>query len=378
MRAPHSPQQKFFFGLLGAAAALLLVFPLIQLVADPGPPDAGADETTTTVAAPAPSGCGATPHFFARDTAGNQFGPPAPEDPANVAATQADFAARRCPSDAALMVGDSEYLFNEFSDAPTRVQKTIDLMANPDAWALAELRFQARLNEATKVEIVTMSGRYQTMDMVDRDRMIPEIYQVPVEAKPFRVIRYTFPDGSVKQFKLNCGYQPVEQSFPASVPGKGAPPAPNQPVKPAKPDKPGKRPTTTVPPTTVPPTTVPVPGKCAGQTGRYCGTPDSGPEFDPVQSNPQRPTPGYTPGNAEKVIGQQNRDAEATRNGADPYRPTQYGQPGTGTGSGVTTPPGATDGPSGTTTGGTAGASNPDMNTNVGGQTNTGTVAPPP
>lgn len=371
MRAPRSPQQKFFFTLMGAAAALLLVFPIIQVIADPGPPDAGADPTTTTVVA---SGkCGATPHFFARDTAGNQFGPPAPEDPANVAATQADFAARRC-QDAALLVGNSEHLFNEFSDPAIRVQKTIDLMANPDAWALAELRFQARLNEATKVEIVEMSGKYQTMDMVDQGRIIPEIYQIPVEATPFRVIRYTFPDGSVKQFKLNCGYQPVEQSFPSSVPGKGAPPAPNQPsqpVRPAKPGKPGK-PTTTVPTTTV------KPGKCAGQTGPYCGTPDSGPEFDPVNSNPQPPTPGYTPGNAEKVINQQNRDAEKTRNGADPYRPTQYGTPGTGTGSGVSTPSGATDGPSGTATGGTAGASNPDMNTNVGGQTNTGTVAPPP
>lgn len=368
MSAPNSAQQRFFFGIIGAAALLLLIFPIIKLVA--GPPDAGADDDPPATTAPAT--CGLNQVFFARETEGNQFGPAAPEDSANVAATQADFASRRC-QDAALLVGDSESLFNEFSDAPTRVQKTVDLMSNPDAWALSEMRFQNRLNEAVKVEIVEMSGAYQTMDMEDQGRIIPEIYQVPVEAAPFKVIRFTFPDGTVKQFKLNCGYQPVEQNFPPSVPGKGAPPAPNQPSKPVTP---GKHHGTT---TTVPSTSTTVkPGKCAGQVGDFCGTPDSGPELDPVQSNPQAPTPGYTPGNAERVIEQQNRDAEATRNGADPYRPTKYGTPGTGTGSGVTTPPGATDGPSGTTTGGSAGASNPDMDTNVGGQTNSGTVAPPP
>lgn len=367
MSAPNSAQQRFFFGIIGAAALLLLIFPVLKLVA--GPPDVGADPTTTT-AAPAPTGCGTDQKFFARETEGNQFGPAAPEDPANVAATQADFASRRC-SDAALLVADSEYLFNEFSDAPTRVQKTIDLMSNPDAWALTELRFQNRLNEATKVEIVEMSGRYQTMDMEDKGRIIPEIYQVPVEAAPFKVLRYTFPDGSVKQFKLNCGYQPVEQNFPPSVPGKGAPPAPNQPSTPPTPGKPGKpgKPGTTT-------TTTPS-GKCEGQIGPYCGTPDSGPEMDPVGSNPQQPTPGYTPGNAETVIDQQNRDAEATRNGADPYRPTEYGTPGTGTGSGVTTPSGATDGPSGTNTGGTAGSWNPDNNTDQANQTNNGAVTAP-
>ncbi len=360
MSAPNSAQQRFFFGIIGAAALLLLIFPVIKVIV--GPPDAGADPTASTT----PAACGTNQIFFSRFTEGNQFGPAAPEDPANVAATQADFASRRC-SDAALLVGDSEYLFNEFSDAPTRVQKTVDLMSNPDAWALSEMRFQARLNEAIKVEIVEMSGAYQTMDMEDKGRTIPEIYQVPVEAAPFKVIRFTFPDGTVKQFKLNCGYQPVEQNFPPSVPGKGAPPASNQPSRPVTPGKSGRHTT---------PTTTPS-GKCAGQTGLYCGTPDSGPDMDPVGSNPQAATPGYTPGNAEAVTNQQNRDAEATRNGADPYRATPFGTPGTGTGSGVTTPSGATDGPSGTTTGGSAGASNPDMDTNVGDQTNSGAVTAP-
>jgi hypothetical protein len=301
MDSPAKRQQGFWY--FGASLLLLslLAFPVVKLVADPGPPDAGADETTTTiVAAPAPAGgCGTNQVFFARETSGNQFGPAAPEDPANVAATQADFAARRC-QDAALLVANSEYLFNEFSDPATRVQKTIDLMANPDAWVLTEIRFQNRLNEVEKVEITEMSGPYQTMDMVDQGRTIPEVYQIPVEAAPFKVIRYTFPDGKVKNFKLNCGFQPVEQEFPPSVPGVGAPPAPNQPAAPPAPAPPGQpgKPTTTQPtPTT--PTTVP---KCSGSG--TCGTPHSGP--DSIVPEPLPPTPGYTPGGAESSASDPN------------------------------------------------------------------------
>lgn len=363
MDTPAKRQQSLLY--FGAA---LLLFSLLTFGVKQGIDIVGADPTTTTTtAAPAPTGCGTDQVFFARETSGNQFGPAAPETDADAA--HVEFASRRC-RDAMLFVADEEYLFNEFTDAPTRVQKTIDLMENPEAWALRELRYQNRLNEARR-EIAVMEGPYQTMDAEDQDRMIPEVYQIPVEAAPFKVLRYTFPDGTVKNFKLNCGFQPVEQNFPPSVPGKGAPASPNQPSRPVTPGKPGKPGTT--------PTTTPQ-GKCWDQIQNrwvYCGTPDSGPELDPVNSNPQPGTPGYVPGNAEEVINQQNQDAADTLNGADPYRPTEYGQPGTGTGSGVTTPSGATDGPSGTTTGGSAGASNPDMDTNVGGQTNDGVVTAP-
>jgi hypothetical protein len=342
MSAPNSPQQKFFFALLGAAACLLLAFPLVKLVADPGPPDAGADETTTTTTALAPVGsCGTDQVFFSRATEGNQFGPAAPEDPANVAATQADFASRRC-QDAALMVADSEYLFNEFSDAPTRVQKTVDLMSSQEAWLLSEFRFQSRLNEATMVEIAEMSGSYQTMDMEDKGRTIPEIYQVPVEAAPFKVLRYTWPDGTVKNFKLNCGFQPVDQQFPPSVPGVGAPPAPNQPsapptpTSPSKPGQPGKpeQPTTPTTPTTT--------WKCTPErmADGVCG---SGGNNHPSQVVPEPlpPTPGYEPGGAEGSA-------------SDP-------------GDGVFVPPGGSMSPGSTTGGG---------GTETGGTTGFGDIAP--
>lgn len=290
MDTPAKRQQSFWYFGAGLLLIALLTFGTSRTIIDVGADD---DPTTTTIPAPAGT-CGVNQMFFARETSGNQFGPAAPEDPANVAATQADFASRRC-SDAALLVGDSEYLFNEFSDAPTRVQKTVDLMSNPDAWALSEMRFQARLNEAVKVEIVEMSGAYQTMDMEDKGRIIPEIYQVPVEAAPFKVIRFTFPDGTVKQFKLNCGYQPVEQNFPPSVPGKGAPPAPNQPSRPVTPGKPGQP----VTPVTTPeaPTTT---WKCTAElmADGVCG---SGGNNHPshVDTEPLPPTPDYVPGNAE-------------------------------------------------------------------------------
>lgn len=343
MAVPKNPR-AFGASLLIVAAAVLLIGGGVAKVVDDAPPEAGADETTTTTAA---TGCGSSPTFFARDTAGNQFGPPAPQDPANVAATQADFASRRC-QDAALLVADSEYLFNEFSDPETRVQRTIDLMADPAAWSLAETRFQNRLNEAVKVEIVQMSGRYQTMDMVDQDRMIPEIYQIPVEASPFWVLRYTFPGGSVANFKLNCGYQPVAQEFPPSVPGKAPAPSQGQPTAmPGKPGKPGH------PGTSVPPTVPPRPGKCAGQTGSYCGNPDFGPGYIPPQENDPglvRPTPGYPgPGNAGTVIGSQQ-----PKPGADPYAPTPYG---TSTGGSQTGPAPVYNGP---------GASSPTPGTNSG------------
>lgn len=372
MSAPKFSQRNFFWLLFGAAALLLIVPTIQRVFIDPGttPPTVPVDTIVPTSTTP-PSGCGTNPWFFARDTVGNQFGPAAPEDAANVQATVADFAARRIV-DPALQVADSEHLFNEFSDPATRVTKTRALLADTAAWCVSELRFATRLSEATKVEIVEMSGTYQTMDMVDTDRVIPEIYQLQVEKGPFKVLRFTFADGSTKQFKLNCGYQPVQQeSFPG-VPGTAPAPAPTQPATPAAPSKPGH-------PQPTPSTTVPgKPGKCSGQKGAYCGTPDSGPELDPVQSNPQPATPGYVPGNAEAVVGQQNADAAATKAGVDPYRPTTYGTPGTGTGSGVTTPSGQTSGPSGNTTGGTAGASNPDSNTGAAGQTSNGTVAPPP
>lgn len=169
----------------------------------------------------------------------------------------------------------------------------------------------------------------------------------------------------------HCG-NPIGK--PETPPASTQPSQPSQPSRP--PTKPGKPPTPTGPKPSVPPTVPSKPGKCANQ-GQYCGTPDSGPEFDPVQSNPQPPTPGYVPGNAERVINQQNQDAATTRNGGDPYRPTPYGTPGTGTGSGVTTPSGQTQTPTGPVTGGTAGTQTPDNNTNTAGQTSSGDPGPP-
>lgn len=123
---------------------------------------------------------------------------------------------------------------------------------------------------------------------------------------------------------------------------KGAPKPPPSTPSPQPSPPPGSTPPGSIPTTTVPHR----PGKCEGQTGPYCGTPDSGPEYIPPQENDPAlvaPTPGYPgPGNAEEVIGSQQ-----PRPGSDPYAPTPSG---TNTGGSQTGPapvyngPGATGG----------------------------------
>jgi|GEM_PF-5444786 len=372
MRAPNSPQQKFFFLLL-IAAGLVLIAPTVVRAIIIDDPVAATPTTPTTTQTPgpaAPTGCGSDPQFLARLATGNQFGPAAPEE---VTAAQAEFAARRCSTDAALQVATSEYLISGFSDPATRVAKTTELLGDPAKWQASEDSVVAKLATA-KAEIATMSGSYKTLDMVDQGRIIPEIYAVPVDAAPFKVLRYTWPDGTVKQFKLNCGYQPVEQSFPKTVPTKPTQPSNTQPKEMPKPkpsptttQPPGTTiPGTTAPPATQPPTTIPssptTTWKCqaAVDEGRTCGgggAPGT-PPYQPPSSLP--PTPGYTPGGAEATAG----------------NPAQ----------GVILPPGNTTGTPGSTTGtnggssgtgGSAGVSNPQP-TQGSGQQNTGTVPPPP
>lgn len=303
-KVENSPARKY---LLLATALLLLAVGAVPWAAKTiAGNDASANETTTTTMVPvaettAPpattpaQNCAGSGHFFAFDVTGHKFGP---EAPTTVPETLADFAARR-NVDCALLVADSEYLFNEYTDPDTRMQKTIDMMADPALQEAAEARFADALATAQSISIEELSGPYQTMYMMTEARAVPEIFQGQVDRPTFVVLKVVLADGTVKYFKLNCGYQPVDQSFPESIPGTPPAPSKNQPPKPHTPSTPQtpETPTTTAPPTpTIPPTTAP---KCAGQTGPYCGTPDSGPELIPVQEPTpgvnNGPTPGYTP-----------------------------------------------------------------------------------
>lgn len=84
-----------------------------------------------------------------------------------------------------------------------------------------------------------------------------------------------------------------------------------------------------------PPPVIPQPVKCPDQG--ICGTPSSGPEQQPVQSNPccnTGPTSGYTRGNAEQVVGTQPRCSDC-------YNRTPSG---TDSGGGAGSAPPGTDG----------------------------------
>lgn len=121
-----------------------------------------------------------------------------------------------------------------------------------------------------------------------------------------------------------------------------------------------------------------VPKKCpnGGATvpGRKpCGTPDSGPDYQPPQSNPPGSTagtPGYTPDNAEKVT-----EAQPTSTSSG----TDCGLYGCNTGGGAgTAPSGSTTSSSGDTTTGTdAGTTDPQL-TEGSGQTSSGDPGIPP
>ncbi|MCC7543115.1 hypothetical protein IT415_00155 [bacterium] len=294
-------QRRFFFAgplILLAAAILLWATPtLTRVIADPGP-----DSTTTTVPTAPPSGdtCATTVHFFAQDVGGHKFGPAVTEE---VNAAQADLRNRLC-SDPALAVALQEDVSDTFSSPDERVDKTAALVQNPDAWRLTVLAVTNAVAQGNP-RVETMSGSYKTLYMVTEGRQIPEVFNASPDKPSFGVLRFDTPQG-VKNLKLDCGFQPVEQSFPPAVPPRTQPPSPRQPKQPPKP------PTTVTPPTTAPPTvttqppatTVPpsptttwkcdkgwklVGGQWVCGTGGDVGTPP----YQPPSTLP--PTPGFNP-----------------------------------------------------------------------------------
>lgn len=367
----------------GLLAALLVIGGGLLLLVPGLKPDAAADPPPTTQAPGPGDGCGSQVHFFAADTTKHKFGPAAPED---LAGARAELGNRLC-QDPALVVALSEYVQCKFSTPDERVAKTVDAIKVPGAWAM-HVNAVLTAVDAGNPRIAPGSGSYKTMYMVSEGRLIPEVFATSPDRLNWQELEFDTPCG-VKSLKLDCGFQPVEQTFPPTIPGKPGKPSKQQPPKVPAPPRtappatqppsttpppPGQPPTTTPStPSTQPPTTQPPPSTPKCQTTGTCGTPDSGPEFIPPQANDPAlvaPTPGYTPGRAETVI-----PAQTPKPGADPYKPTPVGTQGTGAGG--QTPVGQTDTPSGPVNGGSAGASNGATN-NTSNQTSNGTVAPPP
>ena len=243
--------------------------------------------TTTTTTTTLPAGeCTSQVHYFRHDLPAelNHFGPAAPDG--DVAQVLADLHNRICV-DPGLTTAIRQHSERQYTSPEERLAITEGLVANREAWALNVLAIEARQATAVKVEIVDMTERYQTLYMIDTP--VPEIYQDVVDRPEYRVLRFTYPDGSADNYKLDCGYQPVEPVFagipgppPTAPPGKGGKVTPSGPNPPPPPGPPP----TTAPPTTAPPTTCPptvckgsdtAPAACIDNVGVSCsGIPGSG------------------------------------------------------------------------------------------------------
>lgn len=196
-----------YSGLGAAAVALLIVLgfmdPSMMPFASAGTtPPPGVTVPASSVAA----GCATHAHYYV--LANHFFGPAVTQS--SVVDQLAELHNRRC-TDPALVVAQSKY--EGIGDYPTLNGDSLtiradQLAANPAAWANAIEVLEA--NEAGKTASdVTMSGTYQTMYMVAQPTGAPLIRAASLNRTPFMVLRI----GSWN-FKLNCGFQPVAQSFP--------------------------------------------------------------------------------------------------------------------------------------------------------------------
>jgi len=210
----------------GGILTLLLLFLLVGagkvVVGDP--PPAGGDPTTTV-----PVACPGPVHYFRKDLPSevNHFGPAVGDGNIDLVLEQLHY--RRCV-DPALTVAHRQYQSRNYTSPEERLFQTEGLANNPEAWALNVLALEEREASAVKVEILDMTERYQTLYMVDTP--VPTIYQDVVDRPSYRVLRFTYADGSVDNYKLDCGFQPVEPIFPG-VPGPPVSPVPGGNVTPS-------------------------------------------------------------------------------------------------------------------------------------------------
>lgn len=270
----------------------LLLFGVVWKATAAGgpPPDPGAQPTTTTTAGFV---CASEVHYFAYDTDGNRFGPASAFETVQ---TQRDEMHRRRCQDPALLCAHIAYWNGVGLDPQSLASCVQNFLNNRTAWtdALALLE----LGESTcKASIDTMDDSYNTLYMVKSTdvNVAPGIFQTSPDRPSFSVLRFdcdTANAAGSKQFnyKLDCGFQPVDKNFPG-VPG---PPAPAPPCTNCAPP-PTVPPCKNCTPTTVPPTTPPTTG-CP--PGYNCKDPSKGINNDPAACNlgdcgprPVNPTP---------------------------------------------------------------------------------------
>lgn len=292
--------RRLLAGVSGAVCTAL--FFLLFFIGSSG----GSEEPPTTQPPAPPAGeCAKDVHYFRHDLAenDNRFGegfdwPTWQKDPkndlnkdgvVNEKDVQIDLRNHRCV-DPALVTGHVEYAARSYSTPEERTAKTEALVADRTQWAWSVVGLSAREQEAVSVEVVEMSDPYKTLYMIDTP--VPGIYQDALDRPTYWVLRFTYADGTQDNFKLDCGYQPVEPEFPG-VPG---PPGSPPPTQPPVTGPPSSQPPTTGPPTTAPPTTCP-PTVCKGPA------PSGPPPCVDMYGNvcTQQPGAGGNPGNGGAV-----------------------------------------------------------------------------
>lgn len=184
---------------------------------------------------------------------------------------QIDLHNDRCV-DPALTVAHAEYAQRSYTNPEERLARTQGLADNRQEWLETIATLEAREATATKVEVVLMSEAYQTLYMTNT-HPIPSIYQDALDRPEYWVLRFTYADGTVDNYKLDCNYQPVEPEFPG-IPGRPVGhPTPTVPTGVSTTTVPGV--STTVPPTTCPSTVCkgsapPAPPPCVDSAGKPC------------------------------------------------------------------------------------------------------------
>lgn len=242
----------------GAASGVLLVIGAILVtVVGINPFSANADDgddTPASVVASCDDVEGNTPTFYNQQTDDLAFGPAVETqvDPA-----VAELHKRRCQDpalttahaiDAGLEGWDFKPTDAEWQEQWTRLNGDRELWLS----VIAQLEAQEK-SEETTVEVVNYPHSYHTMWFLDGPEgqfgKLPFLRQGPGHASEAgMVLKFTFKDGSVRMYRLSCGFQPVRETPFPNVPPVEEPPC----------DCPPPPPVTTVPPsTTVPGTSVP-------------------------------------------------------------------------------------------------------------------------
>jgi hypothetical protein len=246
--------------LLGGALTLFVVLLLIAPMVINVEGTTAQPPTPPTTAAAAP--CAETVNYFAYEVAPNFFGPASSFETVQ---TQRDELHRRRCQDPALLVSHIQYWNGVFSTPEQRQAEVESLLANRQAWRDAVTMLEVGETTHCTASLATMSGAYNTLYMVKGAdaNQIPAIYQTTPDRPEFAVLRFDCDTGKQFNYKLDCGFQPVDTNFPG-VPG----PPETPPVTTTGPPVSVTRP---VPNTTIPvcppqgckPVVAPTPAMCA-------------------------------------------------------------------------------------------------------------------